>query len=38
LRLYQTLSDIASEKNSTIVFPFPEEALSRFISDKKEEK
>lgn len=28
LRLYQTLSNIASEKNSTIVFPFPEEALS----------
>jgi len=29
LRLYQTLSDIAAEKNSTIVFPFPEEALPR---------
>lgn len=29
LRLYQTLSDIATEKNSTIVFPFPEEAISR---------
>lgn len=29
LRLYQTLSNIASEKNSTIVFPFPEEALYR---------
>jgi regulator of protease activity HflC (stomatin/prohibitin superfamily) len=28
LRLYQTLSNIASEKNSTIVFPFPEEILS----------
>lgn len=27
LRLYQTLSEIAAEKNSTIVFPFPEEAL-----------
>ncbi|RLJ00067.1 MAG: slipin family protein [Candidatus Aenigmatarchaeota archaeon] len=27
LRLYQTLSEIASEKNSTIVFPFPEELL-----------
>ena len=27
LRLYQTLSNIASEKNSTIVFPFPEEIL-----------
>lgn len=29
LRLYQTLANIASEKNSTIVFPFPEEALPR---------
>lgn len=27
LRLYQTLSNIAAEKNSTILFPFPEEAL-----------
>ena len=27
LRLYQTLADIAAEKNSTIVFPFPEEVL-----------
>lgn len=27
LRLYQTLTEIAAEKNSTIVFPFPEEAL-----------
>jgi len=27
LRLYQTLSEIASEKNSTIVFPFPEELM-----------
>ena len=27
LRLYQTLSNIATEKNSTIVFPFPEEVL-----------
>jgi len=27
LRLYQTLADIASEKNSTILFPFPEEVL-----------
>ena len=33
LRLYQTLSDIAAEKNSTIVFPFPEELLF-----KREEK
>ncbi len=29
LRLYQTLSNIASEKNSTILFPFPEEVLYR---------
>ncbi len=29
LRLYQTLSNIASEKNSTIVFPFPEEVLHK---------
>ena len=29
LRLYQTLANIASEKNSTILFPFPEEALPR---------
>lgn len=29
LRLYQTLGDIAAEKNSTIVFPFPEEALPK---------
>lgn len=33
LRLYQTLADIAAEKNSTIVFPFPEEAL--FQAKKK---
>lgn len=35
LRLYQTLANIASEKNSTILFPFPEEALPR---NKKEDK
>lgn len=37
LRLYQTLSDIAAEKNSTIVFPFPEEMLELFgrLSKKK---
>ncbi len=29
LRLYQTLANIAAEKNSTIIFPFPEEALPR---------
>ena len=35
LRLYQTLSNIASEKNSTIVFPFPEEVLYRDSKKKK---
>ncbi|UGU15515.1 slipin family protein [Sinomicrobium kalidii] len=35
LRLYQTLSNIAAEKNSTIVFPFPEEALYRMGKKKK---
>ncbi len=37
LRLYQTLSDIAAEKNSTIVFPFPEEMMDAFkkITKKK---
>jgi len=34
LRLYQTLANIASEKNSTILFPFPEEALPRRKEDK----
>jgi regulator of protease activity HflC (stomatin/prohibitin superfamily) len=29
LRLYQTLATIAAEKNSTIVFPFPEEVMPR---------
>ena len=27
----QTLADIAAEKNSTIVFPFPEEVLHRAV-------
>ncbi|MDE3741969.1 slipin family protein [Maribacter polysaccharolyticus] len=36
LRLYQTLSNIAAEKNSTILFPFPEEVLPR--KNKKENK
>ena len=36
LRLYQTLADIAAEKNSTIVFPFPEEFLN--YSNKKKKK
>lgn len=31
LRLYQTLSNIAAEKNSTILFPFPEEVLARLM-------
>ncbi len=35
LRLYQTLSNIATEKNSTILFPFPEEVLARLT--KKDE-
>ncbi len=34
LRLYQTLANIASEKNSTILFPFPEEVLPRRPSKK----
>ncbi len=44
LRLYQTLSNIASEKNSTILFPFPEEVLPRkgkakkVLSKKKKKK
>lgn len=36
LRLYQTLANIAAEKNSTIVFPFPEEVLPR--NPKKDKK
>jgi len=36
LRLYQTLSNIAAEKNSTILFPFPEEVLPRGTKDKKD--
>lgn len=36
LRLYQTLSDIAAEKNSTIVFPFPEETLEFMKKFSKE--
>lgn len=35
LRLYQTLADIAAEKNSTIVFPFPEEVLSGLTKGNK---
>ena len=36
LRLYQTLANIASEKNSTILFPFPEEVLPRIPGKNKE--
>lgn len=35
LRLYQTLTDIAAEKNSTILFPFPEEMINRFFKTEK---
>jgi len=34
LRFYQTLNDIAEEKNSTIVLPFPEEVVD-FLKKKK---
>jgi len=34
LRLYQTLANIAAEKNSTILFPFPEEVLPRKNKEK----
>lgn len=37
LRLYQTLANIASEKNSTILFPFPEEVLPRPARREKEQ-
>jgi regulator of protease activity HflC (stomatin/prohibitin superfamily) len=35
LRLYQTLANIAAEKNSTILFPFPEEVLPRLVKKAK---
>ena len=38
LRLYQTLSNIASEKNSTILFPFPEEVLPVKYKKSKKKK
>lgn len=38
LRLYQTLSEIAAEKNSTIVFPFPAEMLEAFMKARKKKK
>ncbi len=36
LRLYQTLANISAEKNSTILFPFPEEALTRMRDKDKD--
>ncbi len=38
LRFLQTLTEIATEKNSTIVFPLPIEILKAFTSPKAEEK
>ena len=38
LRLYQTLSNIAAEKNSTILFPFPEEVRPHTESKRKRNK
>ena len=35
LRFYQTLNDIAEEKNSTVVLPFPEEIVDFLKKDKK---
>jgi len=35
LRFYQTLNDIAEEKNSTIILPFPEEMVDYFKNVKK---
>lgn len=37
LRYLQTLNDIASEKNSTIVFPIPIEMLGQFQEKKTRE-
>jgi len=38
LRFYQTLNDIAEEKNSTIVLPFPEEILDLLTKNSKKKK
>lgn len=38
LRFYQTLNDIAEEKNSTIVLPFPEEIIDLFKGKKNSGK
>jgi len=36
LRYLQTLTEIASEKNSTILFPMPTELLANLMPDKKD--
>ena len=38
LRFYQTLNDIAEEKNSTIVLPFPEEIIDILTKNSKKKK
>ncbi|TLU66397.1 slipin family protein [Thalassotalea litorea] len=38
LRYLQTLTEIASEKNSTILFPLPSDLLSGLFSDKRQDK
>lgn len=36
LRYLQTLNNIASEKNSTIIFPLPLEMMRSFLQERKE--
>jgi regulator of protease activity HflC (stomatin/prohibitin superfamily) len=38
LRYFQTLTEIAVEKNSTIIFPIPLEFLEPFLKGKRDEK
>lgn len=38
LRFYQTLNDIAEEKNSTIILPFPEEIIDLMTKNKNNKK
>jgi regulator of protease activity HflC (stomatin/prohibitin superfamily) len=38
LRFYQTLNDIAEEKNSTIVLPFPEEIIDLLTKNSRKRK
>lgn len=38
LRYLQTLSEVAAENNSTILFPIPIDLLTPFIKEKKDEK